>query len=312
VYRGTAPAKIILFGEHAVVYGQPAIAAPVTSLTAEATATHTGQSFHLVALDLDSQQIPLDAEHSLALVSRLTFEVLRIPPPRATVQIRSTIPLASGLGSGAAISAAIVRAICALTECDLSDEQVNDIVYEVEKIYHGTPSGIDNTVIVHNRVVYFVRGETIQAVAVKKPLHLLIGDTGKKALTKIAVGDVRKLVESKPHRYEPIIQRIGDLTQKARTAIAAGDLMTLGSLMTENHSLLDQLTVSAPELDTLVAAAQQAGALGAKLSGGGRGGNMIALCTEETLATVADALRTAGAQRVIETTISTTEEQNTG
>lgn len=310
MFRGIAPAKIILFGEHAVVYGQPAIAAPVTSLYAEAIAQTTDCAFHLIALDLGSQQIALDTEHSLALVARLTFDTLKLPPPQASLQIRSTIPLASGLGSGAAISAAIVRAIGALTEHSLSDEQVNEIVYEVEKIYHGTPSGIDNTVIVYNQVVYFVRGEPIQQIVVKKPLHLLIADTGRKALTKDSVGDVRKLVETKPDQYKPIIAQIGEIAKQARAAMAAGNIERLGALMDENHRLLDQLTVSSPELEMLVNAARKAGAIGAKLSGGGRGGNMIALCTGETLSTVRQALEQAGAARVIETTIAATEEDS--
>lgn len=308
MFRGTAPAKIILFGEHAVVYGQPAIAAPVSSLLAEAIAKPVDHPFHLIALDLDSQQINLEAEHSLALAARLTFETLNIPPPQASIQIRSTIPLASGLGSGAAISAAIVRAICEIAENQLSDEQVNEIVYEVEKIYHGTPSGIDNTVIVYNQVVYFVRGKPIQHIDVKNPLHLLIADTGRKALTKDAVGDVRKLVESNPDKYQPIIEHIGIIAKQARAAMASGDIDYLGVLMGENHRLLDNLTVSSPELDGLVAAASDAGALGAKLSGGGRGGNMIALCTEETLEPIQVALEQAGAQRVIQTTIAATED----
>lgn len=307
MFRGTAPAKIILFGEHAVVYGEPAIAAPVTSLYAEAIATPTDEAFHLIALDLDGKQISLQAEHSLALVSRLTFDTLGILPPNASVQVRSTIPLASGLGSGAAISAAIVRAICALTGCELTTAQTNEIVFEVEKIYHGTPSGIDNTVIVHNQVIYFVRGTPIEPVAVRVPLHLLIADTGHRALTKFAVGDVRTLVEAEPTRYRRVIEQIGDLTKSARAAIANGNLSMLGKLMDENHALLHELTVSSPELDALVAAARHAGALGAKLSGGGRGGNMIALCTSDTLATIQQALADAGAQRIVQTTIDATE-----
>ncbi|MCA9913062.1 MAG: mevalonate kinase [Anaerolineae bacterium] len=308
MFRGTAPAKIILFGEHAVVYGQPAIAAPVNSLFAEAIASPINSPFHLIALDLESQQIPLTAEHSLALAARLTFNALELSPPQASIQIRSTIPLASGLGSGAAISAAIVRSICSLMEQRLSDEQINEIVYEVEKIYHGTPSGIDNTVIVYNQVVYFVRGEPIQHLQVKRPLRLLIADTGRKALTKIAVGDVRKLVEANPGKYTSIIEQIGTIAKQAQAAMSSGELDRLGILMDENHCLLDQLTVSSPELETLVNAARQAGAAGAKLSGGGRGGNMIALCTEETKSSVRSALEQAGAQRIIETTIAATEE----
>ncbi|RMG89418.1 MAG: mevalonate kinase, partial [Chloroflexi bacterium] len=169
---------------------------------------------------------------------------------------------------------------------------------------HGTPSGVDNTVIVYEQPVYFVKGQPIERLVFSEEYRLLIADTGKAALTRIAVGDVRKLYEREPERIQPVLDEIGEVVVQARLALEAGDSLTVGKLMWRNHELLDQLTVSSAELDALVAAARNAGALGAKLSGGGRGGNMIALVTEETRSEVREALIAAGAVRVFETVVA--------
>ncbi|MDQ7024792.1 MAG: mevalonate kinase [Anaerolineae bacterium] len=300
----SAPAKIILFGEHAVVYGQAAIAVPISSLRAEAHAEFSRDKLSIIARDLDNKIIYFDGDDPLAETARLTLKKLNLKALQAKIIVQSNIPIASGLGSGAAISTVIIRAICGLTQNNLSNQEINKLVYEIEKIYHGTPSGIDNTVIVYEEAIYFVREQPIQHIANEKPLILLIGNTGKASLTKIAVGDVRKLFEFKPEHIKPVIEKIGWIAQSARQAMQNGDIQRLGQLMFDNHALLQQLTVSSPELDALVVAAKDASALGAKLSGGGRGGNMIALVTDDTKAQVKQALLGAGAVQVYETTIA--------
>lgn len=302
----SAPAKIILFGEHAVVYGEPAIAVPLNALRAAATAEPTDEPLVIIAQDMQRQQITIDVENPLSLAVRLTLDTLQAPLPHARLVVASDIPIASGLGSGAAITTCIVRALCAVLGKTLSKERQNEIVYEVEKIHHGTPSGIDNTVIVYEQAVYFVREQPIQVIDNAQEFTLLIADTGTAALTKVAVSAVRDLHTQERGRIQPVLQTIGDITRQARQAMAAGDLSQLGRLMVANHQELQKLTVSSPELDGLVDAALSAGALGAKLSGGGRGGNMIALVTPETKAAVRDALQRAGAARIIETTLEQT------
>ena len=148
---------------------------------------------------------------------------------------------------------------------------------------------MDNTVIAFGQPVYFVRGQPPQPFAIGRPFTLAIADTGIHSPTKIAVGDVRRAWEREPARFEALFDRVAAVVEAARMAIAAGEPAKLGPLMDENHALLQEIGVSCPELDALVAAARSAGALGAKLSGGGRGGNMIALVTEETAQPVADA-----------------------
>ena len=306
----SAPAKIILFGEHAVVYNQPAIAVPVSSLRASATVDFntTGTGLHVHLSDIN-RTLPIDVDSDLvddglAVTARITLKHLQASPPSATITLTSQIPMASGLGSGAAVSTALARALSLAVDKPLATAELNAIVYEIEKLYHGTPSGIDNSVIVYEEPVYFVRGQEIEHISIGKPFKFLIADTGKAALTRVSVGDVRALYEREPAVIQPVLDKIGAIVVEARAAIEAGDGQRLGSLMGLNHACLQQLTVSSPELDALVAAALSAGALGAKLSGGGRGGNMIALVTDENTEAVREALSKAGAVHVFETIVA--------
>ncbi len=301
----SAPAKTILFGEHAVVYRQPAIAVPIAGLRAFAEAAPNQNGLRITAADLD---IPVNVDtetvdHALALTARLVLKFLNASPPDVTINIRSDIPIASGLGSGAAVSTALARALCDVLGQQIDDTDLNTLIYEVEKIHHGTPSGIDNTVIVYERPVYFIRDQPLETLMIGQPFTLLIGDTGQSASTRAAVAGVRDLYERDPQRVQPMLDAIGEIVRHARSAIEHGDLAALGKLMQRNHDLLRDLTVSSPELDTLVAAAAKAGALGAKLSGGGRGGNMIALVMPELREQVEAALLDAGAVHIYTTEV---------
>ena len=305
--QATAPGKVILFGEHAVVYGRPALAAPLSELRARASIEETGDpDILLAASDFGWETRLADAgpENPLVAVIR-NFSMLtgRPIPGGIRISVSSEIPIASGLGSGAAIAVAVIRALAGLTDKanPLGPGDVSRIAYEVERIHHGTPSGIDNTVIAFEMPVYFVRREPedhIESFSVAKPLRLLIGDTGQKSATRGVVGDVRRQWESDRRRFEEIFDGCGRVAMAGRAAMASGDLEKVGSLMNENHDWLTRMTVSSASLDKLVAAARRAGALGAKLSGAGRGGNMIALVTSETESAVRQGLTDAGAVRV--------------
>ncbi|MGD9374160.1 MAG: mevalonate kinase [Anaerolineae bacterium] len=306
--QGYASGKVILFGEHAVVYGRPAIAVPVTDVRAQATIMpgSEGEGVVIDAVDLDRQIHVRKADENdpLAHIVRLTLE--KIGPdldPDLTISITSTIPIARGMGSGAAISTAIVRALGKHLKRWFPSQAISDLVYQTEILYHGTPSGIDNTVIAFEKPVYFVRGVTRQVFWVGKPFLLAIADTGIESSTKEVVGDLRRRYEAEPERYEPLFARAGEIAAAARSAIEQGDTNPVGRLMDENHDLLRRMGVSCPELDRLVAAAREGGALGAKLSGAGWGGNMIALVTEETRGRVDMMLRLAGAAQVIITQV---------
>lgn len=309
----SAPAKIILLGEHAVVYGEPAIAVPVPTLRARVRVylnpnAETGFRIYtgLLSDGLPSEVSEEFIDSAIAETAHLILEQLKHPAPNVTLTLHSEIPMASGMGSGAAVSAALTRALVHVLAQELDDDGLNAIVYETEKTYHGTPSGLDNTVIVYEQPIFFIRDTLPQALTIKGAFTLLIGDTGQQGPTKIAVGDVRKLYEAEPERIQPILTAIGETVLEARQALELGDAVTLGALMTRNHGYLQELTVSSAELDQLVQAALEAGALGAKLSGGGRGGNMIALVHPEDANPIEKALYAAGAVRVTQMTLGET------
>ncbi len=211
--------------------------------------------------------------------------------------------MASGLGSGAAVSTAIVRALTAWYGIQPPPETVSALVYEVERIHHGTPSGIDNTVIAYERPIYFVRGSPPRSLIAGGVFRLVVADSGVASPTREVVLDVRRRWEADPGRYERLFDRIAEQVEAAHRAIVAGDAAELGARMNENHALLREMGVSAPVLDELVEAARRAGALGAKLSGAGRGGNIVALVDAEMADRVAEALRRAGAPRVWRSTL---------
>jgi mevalonate kinase len=311
--KASAPGKIILFGEHAVVYGRPALAVPVTQVHVDVEVTDSPRAgiwINAADIKLHAELTTLPRDHPIATVILRLFQLLEIPSPYGRgqsegieVNISSTIPVASGLGSGAAVSVALIRALAPNLAYPITNEQVNELVFEIERLHHGTPSGIDNTVITYAKPVYFIKGQPIEIFKVGKPFTIVIGDTGIPAPTKESVGDVRKLWTEDKEKFEKIFDEIGQISLIARRCIENGEPESLGELMDQNHALLQKLTVSSPELDRLVQAARNAGAFGAKMSGGGRGGNMIALVEKVKAETVAVALVSAGAKGTIVTEI---------
>jgi len=303
----SAPGKTFLFGEHAVVYGRPALAVPVTQVQATVEvldASAPGIWVDAPDISLHCEISSLPPAHALASVIHNIFRTLEISaPPPLKIRITSTIPVASGLGSGAAVSVAIIRALSAHLGHTLLEEQVNALAYETEKLHHGTPSGIDNTVITYAKPVYFIKGLPLQTFSIPRLFTLVIADTGVSAPTRESVGAVRKLWEADQKRWETVFDKVGELVRLARKAIESGETDRLGPLMDANHALLQEMTVSGPELDRLVLAAKRSGALGAKLTGGGRGGNMIALVNPSEAEKVALALKTAGAKSTMITEI---------
>ena len=313
----SAPGKIILFGEHAVVYNRPALAVPVTQIHVDVEvldSSRAGIWINATDIDLHAELYSLPTDHPIGSVILKLFS-----PPFSSphfledkmrgrrgveISIESTIPVASGLGSGAAVSVALIRALALHIAYPLTNDQVNDLVYEIEKLHHGTPSGIDNTVITYAKPVYFIKGQPIETFKVGRPFTIVIGDTGIPAPTKESVADVRSLWLRDKVIFENLFNEIAQIVLIARRSIESGKPDLLGELMDQNHVLLRQLTVSSPELDKLVEAARNAGAHGAKLSGGGRGGNMIALVDQVKAESVASALISAGAKRTIITEIS--------
>ena len=316
--KASAPGKIILFGEHAVVYGRPALAVPVTQVHADVEvldSSRAGIWIDAPDINVHAELNTLPSDHPIASVIHNFLFLSRVSPfPSLDIRISSTIPVASGLGSGAAVTVALVRALSLHLNHPMTDEEVNAFAYEIEKLHHGTPSGIDNTVVTHARPVYFIKhppsptgrgaGGEVETFTVGQPFTIVIGDTGISAPTKDSVADVRRLWMNDKARWETVFDKIGEIAFTARRAIEAGKSEMLGELMDENHVLLQKLTVSSPELDRLVEAARDAGAMGAKMSGGGRGGNMIASVKPELVESVSLSLKEAGARNTIITQVS--------
>ncbi|MFU8771004.1 MAG: mevalonate kinase [Anaerolineales bacterium] len=310
----SVPGKIILFGEHAVVYGRPAIAVPVEQVRAKAIITpgiHQPSGSVLIQapnIKIEALLSELPAENPLAATVRSVFDTLKIShPPALVIRISSTIPIAAGLGSGAAVTVAIIRALSDYLGRRLSNEQVSNLSFEIEKLHHGTPSGIDNTVTTFQKPVYFQRISDhqviIEIISFPKPFTILIADTGVPSPTSITVGDVRRAWIERSDYYEGIFDNIAEVVQNARKAIESGSIEKLGELMNANHQLLRELDLSSQQIENLVQASQHAGALGAKLSGGGRGGNVIVLASELQATELIEILKSAGATRVIPTQV---------
>lgn len=265
--------KIILAGEHAVVYGYPAIA---TTINMEVRIiAKQSQTPGLVFLNPK-----IDPEHKSAFlfveVLPKLKQLLGQRVGELEFRIDSDIPGGCGLGSSAALSVGLIRAILDFFGESKSIAQIVDIALELEKIFHGNPSGVDHTVIAQESLIWFQRGN-FEKIIPKKPLNFKILMGSPHAGTLAAVQAVRKRYEEDPVEMTQIFEAISELTFKMRTAIEQGDLSEVGRLMTQNHILLKQLGVSTSELDTLCEKALKQGALGAKLTGAGGGGCVIAL-----------------------------------
>ncbi len=304
---GSAAGKIILFGEHAVVYGRPALAVPLTDLRARVRVETTGQNGIIIhAKDIGESFLLATApsDNGLAAITRATLRELAVSPSDGLeLWIESDIPLASGLGSGAAVSTAIVRALSEHFHNPLSPEQVSALVFETEKLYHGTPSGIDNTVIALERPIRFEHGAGPRPIQIARPFRLIIAYTGIASPTRVTVGDVRQGWERDPKRYEELFDQVARVVEQSQVALERGANKELGPLMNRNQELLEKLGVSSVAIESLRRLAKQAGAGGSKLSGGGRGGNVIVYPGEGNEDEIEDALIAAGAARVITTSI---------
>ncbi|GAB1422379.1 mevalonate kinase [Anaerolineales bacterium] len=290
-----------------MVYGEPAIAVPLSSLRTrikieESTNDHTV----IIAEDINqSIFISKDAyeNNPLAYAARLTLDKLKIEDPKVKIYISSDIPFASGFGSGASVSTALVKALCHISQKPLSLEEINAIVFQVEKIHHGNPSGVDNTVIVYEQAIYYKKESPLEKLNIGKKLCLLIADTGIPAPTHITVNDIKQLSLSNPQETFAKIHKIGEIVNTARHSIETGDLEDIGELMLQNQALLKELSVSSDIIEHLIKVAMDEGALGAKLSGGGRGGNVICLIQPDDKDKISSTLLQAGAKRVYYTEV---------
>ncbi|MEO7147905.1 MAG: hydroxymethylglutaryl-CoA reductase, degradative [Terrimesophilobacter sp.] len=292
--------KIILLGEHSVVYGRHAIAAPL-SLAIRAEVTRPSAENELVIRGWDADPAahnPAGAELAQK-VAALIAQRLGVGDARIRVDVYPDLPRASGLGASAALAVAVIRAVVHSFNLSVSDENISALAFECEQLVHGTPSGIDNTVATFGRTILFRKtenGNEIEDLNIPTPIPIIVGLTGVRSLTADTVGRVHAGWLKNPHHYDAIFSEIDGLVLTGVDALRDGNLTELGEVMNLNHGLLNALGVSSPELEGLVDLARRSGALGAKLTGGGGGGAMIAVAEPDRILNVAHTLDTAGYQ----------------
>ena len=270
--RGRGYGKVILFNEHFVVYGIPAIATSINRYVDVEVCE--GDNLEVIDERLKRRNDGFELKILRAISSEMGIDLSRSP---VKVIIKGNVPLGKGLGASAATCVAMTRALSGYFGMDLDDDEINRIAYRGEVICHGNPSGIDNTVSTYGGVIWFERGGKVERIKLGKRLYLVIADTGMPSSTKKAVEKVRMRMERERERFERIFEDARELVYEARRYLEGGDLKRVGDCMIRNHDLLREIGVSCRELDHLVDLSIELGALGAKLTGGGLGGNMIAL-----------------------------------
>ncbi|MHA2360447.1 MAG: mevalonate kinase [Candidatus Thorarchaeota archaeon] len=306
---GTGKGKSILFGEHFVVYGIPAIATGI----ANETVAHVSRSKGL-GWTLDDRRLAVPGykekkvdEQRVSIENVLRFCKVDTSKEGIHIELEGDLVCASGIGASAASCVALARALNDEYGLGLDDNAINQAAYEGEMGYHGTPSGLDNTASTFGGLIWFVRDmkggpPAFEALKLKESANLVIGSTGLTASTTEVVGDVRAKKEDNPTWFDKISRESETLATDARDALLELNLKRVGELMNRNHEILQELTVSCKELDEFVAIAKKNGALGAKLTGTGRGGNIIALAPDETTRNkIAKVLENSGAALVYST-----------
>jgi len=279
--EGIGFGKAILFNEHFVVYGIPAIVSAIGKYTTAKVESTNKTGWQLndnrkATPNYKEEKTDQQKDSINRILKRMNIDLSK---KGIEITLNGNLYCASGVGASAASCVAIARALSDHYELNLSDEEINEIAYEGEKGYHGTPSGIDNTASTFGGLIWFEKGNdnVMDKISPPSPVEIVMGNTGKVADTTAAVAGVRARKEQNPQKYAEIFDRAENIAYLAKNAFQEEDYKELGKLMNENHKLLQQIEVSSRELDFLVKLARDNGALGAKLTGGGLGGNIIAL-----------------------------------
>ena len=296
---GSAAGKVILLGEHAVVFGKHALALPIPeAVTATVRESAAGTILEVPDWGLSREVLP-DAGGGDAVVRRI-LEHLGIEGRGFTIRVRSVLPRAMGLGSSAAFAVAIVRAFDALLGLSLDDARVNEIAFDCEKLAHGNPSGVDNTLATYARPMLFRNGESFRSEALEPGGNppIVIACSHQPGATYEQVAGVRARYERQPAVFAAIFDQVDALSVAGAKALLEGDYAQLGQLMNVCQGLLNAIGVSTPELERMADIARKAGAAGAKLTGAGGGGSIVAACPG-TVADVAAALQSAGYSTII-------------
>jgi mevalonate kinase len=304
----SAPAKIILFGEHFVVHGEPAIVLAIDKRAYTKMEKRNDNAVYVRSANLNLagyfENGTFRIEQGDAREARIKFEPVKQVVDKVlqksgeksglNIEINSTVPVGAGLGSSAAVVVATTAATGALLDVKLSKEDIFRITYEAEKIVHGTPSGVDPAVSTFGGALLFQMDTGFKPLDAKTDIPLVVGDTGVQRSTRVQVEKVQSIMDKYPRVTEHMMKAAREIVLRAIDALKENDLETLGALMNINHALLYGVGVSDESLEWLINAARKAGALGAKLTGAGGGGCMIALARDEKVEQVMEAIQRAG------------------
>jgi mevalonate kinase len=295
--QGKGHGKVILLGEHSVVYGRPAISAGLgrgCGARAERGQPGAGDTLSVEpwGVSVHAAQAENDPDRELlrrgfavlceALDARWRGLGRALPRPSVRVHATMEIPGGAGLGGSAALSVAVVRAIDAVLDTPQDSEALVAASIAWERVFHGNPSGVDSAMAVHGGLARYVRGQPLTHVRGGKPLQLVVGNSGEHGSTKSTVASVARQHARDPIKTEQIFDAVASLVNNAQSALEAGEHTRLGQLMDLNQKLLNSLLLSTTKLEEMCQIARGAGALGAKLTGGGGGGCMIALAADVT------------------------------
>jgi mevalonate kinase len=287
---GKGYGKTILFGEHFVVYGLPSIVSALGAYTTADVKVVKGNGWTVndqrPATPGYKEQKYIEAMQSIAnIINHLKVD---IENQRLEISFTGDLIAASGVGASAAQCTSLARALSETFNLNLDDEKINEAAYEGEKAYHGTPSGIDNTASTYGGLIWFVRNlgagkNTMDLLQSPRKMLIIMANSGITASTTEVVADVRRLREEDPEKIEKIFGEYKKLVEAAKKALLKGDIATIGNLMNQNHKMLQQITVSGEINDELVEIALENGAIGAKLTGTGRGGLVIGLAENQDI-----------------------------
>lgn len=299
--RSAACGKVILLGEHSVVYGRPALAVPLP-LAVEARVVPSEEPVLLIPRWGVEQTIHTSEANPQGLVGVLAslLQQLRLNEKPLAIEVFPNVPRAMGLGGSAAIAVAVIRALSDFFELGLDSERVNELAFQCERAAHGNPSGVDNTIATYGEPLLYKQptrpgDPSHEIIRPAKRIPFVVGMSGKESLTANMVEQVRQAHERRQVAYDGIFDQLASITADGAEAFTNGNLPELGELMNMAHGCLNAIQISTPALEELVFLARNNGGLGAKITGAGGGGSVVALCpgTQED---VAAAMETAGYQ----------------
>ncbi|SET81554.1 mevalonate kinase [Oceanobacillus limi] len=297
---GIAHSKLILIGEHAVVHGQPAIAIPFPLVGVESVIERISGP---ITFDSTFYQGPMDAApitlDGIINSIEATLDHLQLPKRNLLIRVKSSIPPGKGLGSSASVAIAIIRSLFAYAEVSYTEKELLYFADIAETFAHGSPSGIDTLTITSESPVWFEKENPISYIKPSSDFHFIVADTGRIGDTRSAVESVAHLLKTAPRKIHAKIERIGELTHHAKYALEKAGRNFLGQVLNEAQKELESLGVSDAGLNKMIKFAREEGAIGAKLTGGGNGGCIIALAKNEVHSRqLAEKLKKFGAHAV--------------